>query len=113
LNANAVASVTASRLQVSKGQLLDDDEDNLGVRMAISEANIIQETKKWLKAQGLDVNQLESVNRTGCSRNKKIVLVKNLAADSNAGDIKEMFSRYGKVKVSLSPSNTLGVVKYD
>jgi len=39
----------ASKLNISKGSLLDRDYGNLAVRMAKSETIIINQTKDWMK----------------------------------------------------------------
>jgi len=56
MNQDAVASSMAKRSNISKSDLLDRDQSNMAVRVAHSETIIINQTKQWLKDQGIDLD---------------------------------------------------------
>lgn len=103
----------ASKLNISKGELLDRDQKNLAVRVAQSEAIIINQTKKWLIDNGIEVDKFDRVDRMTCKRSKTTLLVKNIPASTKESELREIFERYGVLeRVLISPFNTLGIVEY-
>ena len=104
----------AKKLGIDQNKLLDRFDSNIAVKKAYAETVIINQTKQWLKDNGIDIDQLESVNRSKCSRSKSIILVKNIPYSTKEKDLNEIFSRYGKLKrLSVSPFNTIGIVEYE
>lgn len=88
-------------------------EDNLAVKMAFAETTIVQQTKEWLKDNGVDLDKLEGVPRKQIKRSKTTLLVKNIPYTTKEKDIREIFSRYGELSnIMLSPMNTIGIVQY-
>ena len=69
MNADAVNAAMADQLNITKGELLDREKDNLAVRVATSESIIVNKTKEWMKEQGIDVKVLENSTRLTCERN--------------------------------------------
>lgn len=63
MNQDAVATSMAKKLNISKGSLLNRDQDNLAVRVAKSETIIINQTKEWMKEQGIDIDKLMNTDR--------------------------------------------------
>ncbi len=105
----------AKKLEISKGKLLDRYQSNLAVRVAKSEAIMINQTKEWMKTPevGIDIERFEKISRGQCKRSKTIIFVKNLPYSTKEGDLRELFERYGElVRLLISPSNTLAVVEY-
>jgi multiple RNA-binding domain-containing protein 1 len=51
---DAVAEAMASKLGVSKADILDPTSENLAVRLALAETNIITETKDYLEEVNID-----------------------------------------------------------
>ena len=85
----------AKKLGVEKSKLLDRDQSNLAVRMAQSEAHIINETKEWLKDNGLDLESLEKLPREKCKRSATTLLVKNIPYTAKEQALRDIFERYG------------------
>eukprot|EP00347_Sterkiella_histriomuscorum_P002356 403368470 len=114
MNQDAVATSMASKLNISKGSLLDRDQKNLAVRVAKAETIIINQTKEWMKENGIDLDRLERTDRLKCKRSHTVIIVKNIPYHTKEQDIREVFERYGVLKrLLLSPFNTLALVEYD
>lgn len=58
----------AKRLGIDKSKLLDRNQSNMAVRLAQSETIIINETKEWMKNNGIDVDNLQKLPRKDCKR---------------------------------------------
>ena len=78
MNQDTVATSMAKRLGIQKSDLLDKDQSNIAVNLAKSEAIIINQTKDWMKEQGIDLDKLENVPRNKCERSDTTLLVKNI-----------------------------------
>eukprot|EP00746_Dinoflagellata_sp_MGD_P166219 gnl/MRDRNA2_/MRDRNA2_95958_c0_seq1.p1 gnl/MRDRNA2_/MRDRNA2_95958_c0~~gnl/MRDRNA2_/MRDRNA2_95958_c0_seq1.p1 ORF type:complete len:869 (+),score=223.65 gnl/MRDRNA2_/MRDRNA2_95958_c0_seq1:73-2679(+) len=121
VSANAAADVMSSQLGIAKSDLIGRDAEGAAVTAALGETHVIQETKQWLKKEGVS---LEAFERTGTSllgskvsedvaRRDDTLLVKHLPADSSIVELRDRFGRYGElVKCSLAPTNTVAVVQY-
>lgn len=113
MNQDTVATSMAKRLGIQKSSLLDKDQSNMAVNLAKSEAIIINQTKDWMKEQGIDIDAIESVPRAKCKRSETTLLVKNIPYSTKEKDITEIFGRYGELKrVLISPFNTIAIVEY-
>ena len=113
LSQNTVATAIAEKLDIDKSELLDHDSSNLGVRMALSEAQVISETKKYLEDEGgVDVALLEK--GPGVARCADVIMVKNIPPQSKREELLKMFEAYGKViKLVIPPSKALAIVAMD
>lgn len=49
-----VADALAAKYHVSKSAILDRDADNMAVRMALGEAQIVSDTKSYLEEEGVN-----------------------------------------------------------
>ena len=65
------------------------------------ETTIINETKEWLKEQGINLDILKG-KRSECIRSKNILFVKNLSYNANYDKLKNLFERYGNLIRFLS-----------
>ncbi|KAJ4724397.1 RNA binding protein [Melia azedarach] len=101
---------------VSKSDLLDREADDLAVRIALGETQVIAETKKALTNAGVNVSSLEefaSGKTDGSKRSNHVFLVKNLPYDSSEGELAKMFGKFGSLdKVILPPTKTLALVVF-
>jgi len=114
MNQDSVASAMASKLNISKGALLDKTQSNLAVRVAQAETAIISQTKEWLKEQGINLDKFDSIGRLKCKRSRTVLLVKNIPYSTKEAELREVFERYGVLKrLLLSPFNTLAIVEYE
>ena len=103
----------AKRLGIDKSKLLDRNQSNMAVRLAQSETIIINETKEWMKNNGIDVDNLQKLPRKDCKRSLTILLIKNIPYTAKEKELKEIFERYGELKrFEISPYNTIGIVEY-
>ena len=109
MNPDAIMSSVASRLGVSKSEILDPTSIDAAVKQAHAETNIIQETKAYFSKHGVD---LESFKKHGFS--ETVILVKNFSYGTNGEEIKRLFEAYGNVKrLLMPPSATIAIVQME
>ena len=123
LRADTVMASMAERLQVTKGDILDvEGSGSLAVRLALAESHLINETKEWLKQQGVNVTALERTGeaetdaelRAAVKRSDRVVLCKNIPYETEQSELRTMFGKFGAlVRVVLPPSKTLALVEYE
>lgn len=124
VSANSAAAATARDLSVSKSDILSANThtDDLAVRVALAEADLIKKTQDWLTSEGLDSSlfqqeinsQSTDVSNKGIQRSKTILILKHLPADSlDEEKLKSMFLKFGSLlRFSVSPSKTAGLVEF-
>ncbi|KAL6561835.1 hypothetical protein OROGR_002842 [Orobanche gracilis] len=104
----------ARKYGVSKSELLDRESDDLAVRVALGETQVIAETKKALSNAGVNISSLEefATGKTdGLKRSNHVILVKNLPYGSSEGELSEKFGKFGRLdKIILPPTKTLAVI---
>ena len=112
LNQNAVIDAVAKRLKIKKEDLLSQNNTDIAVQISAMETTIINETKEWLKQQGINLDILKG-KRQDCIRSKTIILVKNISNKTKKENLQNLLERYGNlVRFLLSPSNTLAICEY-
>ena len=112
LNQNAVIDAVAKRLKIKKENLFNQNNADIAVQIAAMETTIINETKEWLKQQGINLDILKG-KRQDCIRSKTIILVKNISNKTKKENLQNLLERYGNlVRLLLSPSNTLAICEY-
>lgn len=109
MNRDAVTEAIANKLSLKKGDILNKDEDNLAVRVANIETQVIKETKDWMIENGIDLKSIEGKNRKECKRSNKTILVKNI---SPLVSFDELSLYMQTTDLAISPSNTLAIAKY-
>ncbi|CAI0392517.1 unnamed protein product [Linum tenue] len=116
MRSDTVVENIARRHGISKSDLLDPESDDLAVRVALGETQVIAETKKALATAGVNVKSLEEIaagNTDGLKRSKHVVLVKNLPYGSSEGELAQMFGKFGTLdKIVLPPTKTMGLVVF-
>ncbi|KAL3616640.1 hypothetical protein CASFOL_039034 [Castilleja foliolosa] len=104
----------ARKFGVSKSELLDRESNDLAVRIALGETQVIAETKKSLSIAGVNISSLEefATGKTdGLKRSSHVIIVKNLPYSSSEGELSDMFGKYGSLsKIILPPTKTLAMV---
>ena len=101
-------SSISDRLGVAKSELLDPTSSDAAVKQAHAETHIIQETKAYFLANGID---LEAFKKR--ERGDSAILVKNFAYGTKVGEIKELFEEFGDVaNVLMPPSGTIAIVRF-
>ncbi|KZV56907.1 multiple RNA-binding domain-containing protein 1-like [Dorcoceras hygrometricum] len=113
---DTVVENIARKYGVSKSELLDRESDNLAVRIALGETQVIAETKKALSSVGVNTASLEefaSGRSDGLKRSNHVILVKNLPYSSSETELVSMFGKFGSLdKVILPPTNSLALVVF-
>ncbi|KAL5520301.1 hypothetical protein ACEPAG_9515 [Sanghuangporus baumii] len=122
MNADAVASSIADRMNIPKADILNPDADaedktSAAVKLALAETHIIQETKAFLEAEGIDLSAfstLDSSDRTvRARRSDTCLLVKNIPYGTTAEQIRSLFEPHGELsRVVVPPAGTLAVVEF-
>nr|XP_018264963.1 multiple RNA-binding domain-containing protein 1 [Kwoniella dejecticola CBS 10117]OBR87121.1 multiple RNA-binding domain-containing protein 1 [Kwoniella dejecticola CBS 10117] len=110
MNSDAVAASVASRMGVSKAELLNGDSGNAAVKLALAETTVIEETKKYFEEAGIVLDSLQPK----VPRSQNIILVKNIPYGTTIQALTDLFASYGTLtRVLLPPSGTLGVVEFE
>ncbi|KAK6150250.1 hypothetical protein DH2020_017775 [Rehmannia glutinosa] len=104
----------ARKFGVSKSELLDRESDDLALKIALGETQVLAETKKALSSAGVNVSSLEefAAGKTdGLKRSNHVILVKNLPYGSSEPELSNMFGKFGSLdKIILPPTKTLALV---
>ncbi|OTF74063.1 RNA-binding protein 19-like protein, partial [Euroglyphus maynei] len=113
VRANAVADIMSKNLNMNKLDLLTKSDRKSGtaaVRMALGEAQIVNEIKQFLMKNQV---HLESFERgMDCPRSRTTILVKNLPADTQEQEIRELFEKYGLInRVILPPYGLTAIIE--
>lgn len=111
LSPNVVADLMAEKYGVDKTEILDpESRESLGVRMALGETQIVNETREFLIENGVC---LDSFSQAAAVRSKNVILVKNLPAATKPSEICKVFSNYGTLgRVVLPPSGITAIVEF-
>lgn len=109
VKADAVMSSMSDRLGVPKPELLDPTSSNAAVKQAYAETVIIQETKSYFVANGINLEAFKDGERGG-----NAILVKNFAHGTKSDELKMLFESYGNVlRVFMPPAGTISVVEFE
>jgi len=117
---DTVAAAIAAHYGITKAELLESEADDIAVRMALGEAQVIATTKQQLKEAGVDTESLENsaassgaksistVKRSNC-----VLLLKNLPYEAEEDELRELCEKYGGVSRFVLPdTRTLAVVEF-
>ncbi|PKS08241.1 hypothetical protein jhhlp_005183 [Lomentospora prolificans] len=108
MSQDAVNASIANRLGISKAELLDPTSADAGVKQAIAETTVIQETKAYFDAHGVDLNAFKS-NKRG----ETAILVKNFPFGTTVEELRNMFEEHGTVlQVLMPPSGTIAIIQF-
>ncbi|KAI8645694.1 hypothetical protein BD408DRAFT_411386 [Parasitella parasitica] len=108
MSADAIAESIADRLGVDKSEVLNADADNMAVRLALAETQIVNETKEFFEKHGI---VLDNFGRK--ERSETIILVKNIPYGTSEDDMRELFGKYGELgRVLVPPAKTIAVVEF-
>ena len=101
-------SSVAERLGVSKGELLDPTSSDAAVKQAHAETHIIQETRAYFAANGVNLDSFQSRERGNTA-----ILVKNFSFGVKTSDLRKLFEPYGQIiKLLMPPSGTIAIVEF-
>ncbi|XP_047321767.1 multiple RNA-binding domain-containing protein 1 [Impatiens glandulifera] len=111
---DTVVENIARKFGVSKSDLLDREADDLAVRIALGETQVLADTKRGLANAGINITALEGLangKNDGVKRSNHVILVKNLPYGSSEGELAKMFEKYGNLdKIVLPSTKTLALV---
>jgi multiple RNA-binding domain-containing protein 1 len=108
MSADAVMSSVADRLGVPKAELLDPTSSDAAVRQAHAETHVIQETKAYFRAQGIDLNTFNKKDR-----DDKVILIKNFPYGTKIDELRKMLSEFGQLgRVLMPPSGTIAIAEF-
>jgi len=107
MNPDAVMSSIAARLGMAKSEVFDPTSSDAGVKQAQAETHIIQETKSYFAANGVDLDAFASRDRGDTT-----ILVKNFPYGTTAEELRKLFEETAKVlRVLMPPSGTIAIVE--
>lgn len=112
IQSDAVASSIASRLNVSKSDILNPESSttSAAVKLALAETHVIVETKKYFEQQGVD---LEALTRHPSVRSQTAILVKNIPYGTSIDELQEVFGNHGRLKrLLMPPAGTIAIVEF-
>lgn len=102
-------SSISDRLGISKSELLDPTSSNAAIKQAHAETHIIQETKAYFAANGINLDAFRSTERGDTA-----ILVKNFAYGTQVDELKKLFEPHGNVlRVLMPPAGTIAIVEFE
>ncbi|CAG8982203.1 hypothetical protein HYALB_00003639 [Hymenoscyphus albidus] len=108
MNQDAANSSIAERLGVSKSELLDPTSADAGVKQAIAETSVIQETKSYFLKNGVDLDAFKKRERGDTT-----ILVKNFPYGMTLEELRKLFEEFGQVlRVLMPPTGTIAIVEF-
>lgn len=109
MNPDAVLSSIADRLGVAKTDILDPTSADAAVKQAHAETQLIQETKDYLSAAGINTDA--SKNHGHDSR---CLLLKNFPYGTTEAELRALLDKFGPLsKFLLPPTGTMALVQYE
>ncbi|KAF7591956.1 Multiple RNA-binding domain-containing protein 1 [Aspergillus hancockii] len=108
MNTDAVMSSVAERLGVSKADLLDPTSSDAAVKQAHAETHVIQETKAYFTANGVNIDAFKERERGNTA-----ILVKNFSYGVKTDELRKLFEPFGQLtRLLMPPSGTIAIVEY-
>jgi multiple RNA-binding domain-containing protein 1 len=86
-----VAEAMARKLNIRKSEILDSQSEDMAVKLALAETNIINETKDYLKQEGVSLESFGNKKK----RSTTVILVKNIPSSTEEYDIVNLFGGFG------------------
>lgn len=110
LRADTAVNIATERLNVSKEEFLEADE-NAAVRLAVAEAQTVQDMKSLLRKWGVSAKALQGASKSDESvaklkRSKVIIIVKNIPSDVSEDELRNLFEKGARVNKILYPKVT-------
>ena len=114
---DTVLSAVAAIYGIDKRELLSAETEDVAVRVALGEAQVIANTKKELGDNGVNVKSLESAGESRenvkVKRSTTSILIKNLPYETEEFDLREMCEKFGSLaKLVLPSTRTIAVAEF-
>lgn len=109
LGQNALANVVSDTRNICKSQLLTEQtrKDPIAVRMALGDASVVDEMRKFLISNGIE---LDSFDNPQAPRSRTVILVKNLPSGTDKSALQQLFEPSGRVARIIMPPNGLTAI---
>lgn len=102
-------SSISDRLGISKSELLDPTSSDAAIKQAHAETHIIQETKAYFAANGINLDAFKTTERS-----ETALLVKNFTYGTQVDELKKLFEPHGNVlRVLMPPAATIAIVEFE
>jgi multiple RNA-binding domain-containing protein 1 len=118
VRSDAAVKAAAAAQGVSVSEVLDPTADNLAVRTTLGEVAVIEETKAFLKAEGVDLDAVQRAlagrKLDPSQRSSTVILVKNLPHTTSQTALRGLFARHGALlRVVLPPARVLALIEFE
>ncbi|KAI8336220.1 hypothetical protein BC941DRAFT_514401 [Chlamydoabsidia padenii] len=108
MSSDAIAESIADRLGVSKSEILNPEADNVAVRLALAETQIVTETKEFFQEHGIILDSFGKKERS-----EVVILVKNFPYGTTEEELRGLFGKFGELgRVLIPPAKTMAVVEF-
>lgn len=102
-------SSISDRLGISKSELLDPTSSDAAIKQAHAETHIIQETKAYFTANGVNLNAFKKRERGDST-----ILVKNFSYGTESGELRKLFEVHGPItRILMPPSGMIAIVEFE
>uniref|UniRef100_M4BHJ6 RRM domain-containing protein n=1 Tax=Hyaloperonospora arabidopsidis (strain Emoy2) TaxID=559515 RepID=M4BHJ6_HYAAE len=121
IRGDATVGSLAERMGVKRGEIMDKEQGNMAVRLAIGETMLVKENKDFFAREGLDLNAIEGAlvkkpsqqQSAKIERSTTVILIKNLPHTAEEEELAQLFRKHGEIsRFLLPPSKTLAVVEF-
>ncbi|RLN80671.1 hypothetical protein BBJ28_00015749 [Nothophytophthora sp. Chile5] len=122
IRGDATVGSLAERMGVKRGEIMDKEQGNMAVRLAIGETMLVKENKDFFAQEGVDLNAIEGAlvkkpsqetRAKKIERSTTVILIKNLPHTTEEDELAQLFRKYGEIgRFLLPPSKTLAVVEF-
>uniref|UniRef100_K3WZ46 RRM domain-containing protein n=1 Tax=Globisporangium ultimum (strain ATCC 200006 / CBS 805.95 / DAOM BR144) TaxID=431595 RepID=K3WZ46_GLOUD len=123
IRGDATVGSLAQRMGVKRGDIMDKENGNMAVRLAIGETMLVKENKDFFAQEGVDLNAIEgaivkSSQQTAAQKQKierstTVILVKNLPHTTDEDELAQLFRKHGEIgRFLVPPSKTLALVEF-
>lgn len=93
---------------VAKSEILNPEADNVAVRLALAETQIVMETKEFFEQHGIILDSFSKKERS-----ETVILVKNIPYGTTEEELRGLFGKFGELgRVLIPPAKTMAVVEY-
>lgn len=101
-------SSVAHKLGVSKSEIFDPTSSDAAVVQAHAETHVIQETKTFFDANGVDLNAFNSKKKDDC-----ILLLKNFPFGTTVQELKDLLKDFGPLgRILMPPGGTIAIAEF-
>lgn len=122
IRGDATVGSLAQRMGVKRGDIMDKENGNMAVRLAIGETMLVKENKDFFAEEGVDLNAIEGAlvksGQTAAAKQKverstTVILIKNLPHTTEEDELAQLFRKHGDIgRFLLPPSKTLALVEF-